>query len=321
MLSLPDFEEKKILFIYAQKDIESQLKFGNSNLKLYRNGKIENQISLHLLIAIFIIGEFTITSYLIRKFREYGISLFMINNSYKVYGYINAEAEGNTELRSIQYKLEKEKELEFSKILIANKVSNQALLISSYLKQKVPFVKKTILKSIEDMDSGESLLGIEGNVAKKYFKQVFNEQKWYRRAPTTKEDVPNMLLDIGYTFLFNFCDSLLRLFGFDTYKGFYHKLYFQRKSLSCDIMEPLRVIIDKALLRAYSLNRIDEKDFKFKNGSFQFKDWEVQKKYLGIFSNAIMKNKDEIYQYVLDWYRYYHDQAKYSKPNFKIRLA
>ncbi len=173
----------------------------------------------------------------------------------------------------------------------------------------------------ENINSGESLLGIEGNVAKKYFKQVFNEQKWYRRAPTTKEDIPNMLLDIGYTFLFNFCDSLLRLFGFDTYKGFYHKLYFQRKSLSCDIMEPLRIIIDKALLRAYSLNRIDEKDFKFKNGSFQFKNWEVQKKYLGIFSNAIMKNKDEIYQYILDWYRYYHDQDKYSEPIFKIRLS
>jgi CRISPR-associated protein Cas1 len=154
-----------------------------------------------------------------------------------------------------------------------------------------------------------------------YFKTIFSSQLWYRRAPTTKEDIPNLLLDIGYSFLLNFCDSLLRLFGFDTYKGFYHKLYFQRKSLSCDVIEPLRVIIDKALLKAYSLNQIDEKDFKYTNGSYRFKDWKVQKKYLGIFSNAIMKNKDEIYKYVLDWYRYYHDQKKYSAPEFKIRMG
>ena len=320
MFSLPDFKEKKVLFIHASSDMESQLKFSNSNLKLYRDGKLENQISLHLLISVFIIGEFTITSYLIRQFKEHGISVFMLNHSFKYYASVNSEAEGNTEIRNIQYLLPVEKQLYFSKILMKNKVENQYSLIKKYLKKTPNFRLKSITDDIDNCRVYDSLLGIEGNVASKYFKQIFCDYDWYRRAPTTKEDITNLLLDIGYSFLFNFTDSLLRLFGFDTYKGFYHKLYFQRKSLSCDIMEPMRILIDKALLRAYSLNRIDEKDFRFKNGAFQFKDWDVQKKYLGIFSNAIMKYKDYIYGYVLDWYRFYHDQEKYSLPKFSIRL-
>lgn len=320
MLSLPDFAEKKVLFIFPQKDLESQLKFGNSNLKLYRDGKIENQISLHSLIAIFMIGEFTITSYLIKQIKDHGISLFMLNNSFKYYASINAEAEGNTEIRTIQYRQSSEEQLTFSKILVKNKIQNQYNLLSSYLKFKPKFDFKKVGMAIDSLIVNESLLGIEGSIASKYFVQAFSKQKWYRRAPTTKEDIPNLLLDIGYSFLFNFTDSLLRLFGFDTYKGFYHKLYFQRKSLSCDVIEPMRIIIDKALLRAYALNRIDEKDFKFRNGHFEFKDWTIQKKYLGIFSSAIMNNKNEIYSYVLEWYRYFHNQDKYSGPNFKVRL-
>jgi CRISPR-associated protein Cas1 len=320
MLSLPDFTEKKILFVFPQKDLESQLKFGNSNLRLYRDDKIENEISLHLLIGIFMIGEFTITSYLIRQLKEHGISLFMVNNSFKYYGSINAEAEGNTEIRSIQYAMDQSKQLQFAKILVANKVANQFGLIKDYLGHSPTIHIDKVLPNIADASMNQSLLGIEGSVANKYFKQVFKDYGWLRRAPTTKEDINNLLLDIGYSFLFNFVDSLLRLFGFDTYKGFYHKLYFQRKSLSCDLMEPIRVIIDKALLKAYALNRIDEKDFKYKQGQFEFKDWEVQKKYLGIFSSAIMHHKDDIYAYVLDWYRYYHNQEKYSPPEFKVRL-
>lgn len=319
MLSLPDFKEKKILYIWASKDMEAQLKFGNSNLRLYKEGKMSKQISLFSILAIFIIGEFTITSHLIRKFREYGITVFFLNNSFKHYANISSEAEGNTELRTIQYSMEDKEELEFSKIVLKNKIANQYKLLSVYKHHMKSDIKSYEL-AIKMANKNERLLGIEGLVAKEYYKLLFGKYDWFRRAPTTKEDINNMLLDIGYTFLFNLVDSLLRLFGFDTYKGFYHKLFFQRKSLSCDIMEPLRFLIDKALLKAYSLNRIDEKDFTSKKGYYEFKDWEVGKKYTQIFSEIILDHKEEIYKYILSWYRYYHDQEKYKEPKFSIRL-
>jgi CRISPR-associated protein Cas1 len=60
----------------------------------------------------------------------------------------------------------------------------------------------------------------------------------------------------------------LRLYGFDVYKGFYHKLFFNRKSLASDIMEPFRCVIDKALLKAFNLKQINEKDFKIVDGRY-----------------------------------------------------
>lgn len=318
MLSLPDFTEKKILFIFPEKDIDSQLRFGNSNLKLFKNNVLENQVSLHLLICIFIIGECTLTTYLIRQFRDHGISVFFLNKSFKYYASIIAEAEGNTEIRSMQYLMSPDLQLEFAKIVINNKVTNQYKLIQNYIKTQPNFKIEQATDRISKTTNLDELRGVEGSVASLYFKQIFEEHKWYRRAPTTKEDITNVLLDIGYTFLLNLTDSLLRLFGFDTYKGFFHTLYFQRKSLSCDVMEPARSIIDKALLKAYALQQINEKDFTRKKGYFEFKNWEVQRKYIAIFSNAIMDSKDEIYEYVLSWYRYFHDQKKYSPPDLII---
>ncbi len=320
MFNPNDFSEKKILVIFPSGELQNQLKFGNSNLKLYREGKVYNQISLFQILCVFLIGEFTITSQLIKKFREHGISLFLINKSFKFYGFINSEAEGNTEIRSIQYCMPDKKSHFFSQILVKNKIQNQYSLIKNYIKLTPKFNLEDEKCNPFNNQTNEKLLGLEGNISSKYFKLIFKESGWYRRAPTTKEDITNLLLDIGYTFLFNFCDSLLRLFGFDTYKGFYHRIYFQRKSLSCDIMEPIRVLIDKAILKAYSLDQIDKKDFSYKNAQFSFKNYEVQKKYINIFTSIIVKNKDEIYDYILQWYRYFHDQEKYQTPNFKIKF-
>lgn len=40
-----------------------------------------------------------------------------------------------------------------------------------------------------------------------------------------KCDPLNTLMDIGYTYLFNFADAHLRLYGFDTYMGVYHQVF------------------------------------------------------------------------------------------------
>lgn len=316
MISLPDFREKKILFIASSKDLESNLKFSNGNIKLYREGKCINQISCTLVICIFIIGEVTLTSGIIKNIKEFGISLFLMNSSLKTYAEILSVAEGNYTLRGVQYNLSEDFELGLAKKLMNNKIQNQLSLIKEY--NKLPTINsEEILQKLDEVDNYESLLGTEGSISKIYFKSLFSDIGWYRRAPTTKEDIPNFMLDIGYYFLFNFTDSCLRLFGFDTYKGFYHKLYFQRKSLTCDIMEPFRVIIDKSLLKAYNLKMINEKDFVYKNGSYGFKEFWNRRKYADIFLSAITDRKDDMYEYVLNFYRHVQNPEKYKFPIFK----
>jgi CRISPR-associated protein Cas1 len=303
MLTLPDLKAKQILFIQTEQGIKNHLFFKNENLIFEKNGEIINQASCHRILAIFIIGDFSLTSCLIRECRRRAASLFFLGRNFKTYASINSTAEGNYLLRSKQYNIKPDCELRISKEIVENKIQNQIKLLqgADKLSNKQQFDK--IIRGIKLAKSAEELLGLEGNFSKIFFKEYFSEMGWFRRAPRTKEDIQNLLLDMGYAFLFNFIDSLLLLFGFDTYKGYYHKLFFQRKSLTCDIIEPFRSIIEKSLLKAYHLSQINEKDFFVKNGRYSL-SYDKNQKYVKIFMDAIMDHKQPLYLYVQNFYRF-----------------
>lgn len=86
--------------------------------------------------------------------------------------------------------------------------------------------------------------------------------------PRTRNDIPNLLLDIGYTMVYNIIEAHCNLYGFDIYKGVYHTAFYERKSLVCDLVEPFRCLIDRQLRKSYNLGQIDEKDFVFKQGEY-----------------------------------------------------
>lgn len=307
MLQLPDFIHKQIVFIgLGDSEKVSTLKVKNENLVVYDQfGQLVNQINCSRLFAVFIMGEFTLTSVLIKKLLGYGVSIIMVNKyNFQVYAEIGAAAEGNYVLRFKQYAFDKE--LVFARQLVLNKIVNQLNLLKEQkpaffeTKSRHNYVKEFQTK-IANYSNLEELMGVEGALSRKYFGELFEKHDWFARMPRTKIDINNLLLDIGYTFLFNFVDSLLRLHGFDTYKGIYHQLYFQRKSLSCDLMEPFRCLIDKALLKAYALKQVKKSDFqKTKNGYYL--KFHHQKKYLKIFSEAIMERKEDVFKYVKAFY-------------------
>ncbi len=66
-------------------------------------------------------------------------------------------------------------------------------------------------------------------------------------------------------------------------------------------MEPFRPIVDAALLKAYHLSQIREKDFRFLNGAYVMNP-ECRQKYVSIFFRAIMDEKEAIYRYVQLFY-------------------
>lgn len=317
MLTLPDFKEKHILFINAEYGQRNYLQLTNDNIRFFRGEEAVNQMSLHKVFAVFIAGEMTVTTALIKKLSSYGISIFFLNQNLSTKAAVMAEAEGNFLLRQKQYT--HANPLDIAVRVVANKIDNQESVLKKY---KVSYEVKVferargMLKNVKD---NQQLLGIEGNVSKEYFQSLFKKEGWRRRAPQTKEDIHNLMLDIGYTYLFNYCDALLRLFGFDTYKGYFHQLFFQRKSLVCDVMEPIRPIIDYQLLKSIHLKQIRKKDFVFKNGRFEFKDgFKGSKQYSAIFLEIINGYKEDIYKYILDFYHYNMDDKKYKFPEFKI---
>ncbi|MFH1255473.1 MAG: type V CRISPR-associated endonuclease Cas1 [bacterium] len=316
MLSFNDFNEKRILFIQSGECDCSKIKFRNDNIVFEKSGEIVNQASCHKVFAIFIIGDASLTTVFIRNAKKFGISIFLLKYNFLNYASINAAAEGNYLLRAEQYK--EKNELAMAKNLMKNKFINQLALIKSVSAENSGLLNgEELFGKIEKAKNEQELLGLEGSFTKKFFKIYFADLDWYKRMPGVKIDHYNILLDIGYTFLFNFVDSMLKLYGFDTYKGFYHKLFFKRQSLSCDIVEPFRCLIDKQLLKSFHLKQINEKDFKIDNGRYLLK-YENSKKYAEIFFGAIMENKEEIFIYVYNFYR--HIQGKGDFPFFNVKI-
>jgi CRISPR-associated protein Cas1 len=301
MLSWPDFEEKQIVYIESE-DIK-KLSVKNSNLAVIEDEKIINQISLFKIFAVFLSGNGTFTSSLIKKILANGSSIFFLDINLKTYCVIGGETEGNTLLRQKQYK--DDDNLDKAKWLISNKLENQIKLLEKRRdlkdKKNIKFLKESFDK-IDKTKTEKELLGVEGNCSKFFFQLYFSKYNWKGRKPRTKFDEINILLDIGYTLLFNFVDSHLRLYGFDLYKGFYHTNFYQRKSLVCDLVEPFRCIIDYSMYRLFALKQFDKKDFEIKKGEYHLKKG-CGKKYIKVFLENIMKNKEGIFKYIQSFYR------------------
>ncbi len=318
MITAPDFKQKQILFIQAERGVENKIKFQNDNIVFMKDGKVANRASCHRVFVVFIAGDIAITSELMKSGLQHGISFFFLKNNLEAYASIDAAAEGNYLLRMRQYAMTDAEELFIAKQILKNKIDNQLrLLRSRKLGKELTENEAAIMHSINEADQNDSLLGIEGNISKEFFGAYFKPIGWWTRMPRAKPDIQNFLLDIGYTMLFNFVDSLLRLYGFDTYKGNYHKLFFQRKSLSCDIVEPFRSVIDREVLKIYTLKQIEEKDFKITDGRITA-PFDKTQKYAKVFLEAIMKNREAIYAYVQGFYRFLMNHDKNPFPEFKI---
>lgn len=315
MLTFPDFKEKRILSVNAEYRHDSLLQLTNDNIRFLRDGQLVNQISCHLVFAVFVIGDISITTALLKKLTSQGISVFFLNHNLRTKASVMSEAEGNYLLRQKQYT--GTNDLSVAVNVVTNKIDSQEAVLKKYEKSYDPKIFNHARAMLREVKDREQLLGIEGNVGKEYFQKLFGQIGWVRRAPQTKEDIANLLLDIGYTYLFNYCDALLRLFGFDTYKGYYHQLFFQRKSLVCDVMESMRPIVDYQLLKSFNLKQINKKDFIFKNGRFDFKDgFKSSGTYSSLFLETINCRKEEIYMYVLNFYRYIMNDKKYQYHKF-----
>lgn len=318
MMSRPDFMSKQVLFLESDKS--KKIRFSNSNLIVAdKDGRTIVQNSCHKLFMVFIMGEFSITSVLIKNAKKYAIPLIFLTYRLKPYCSILPDNKGNFLLRKKQYTTKSE--LDIAKHLVANKISNQASLMRSLryktAKEKESIKKmKGVLQSVQCAGCGEELLGIEGTASKFFFETYFKNLGFTGRRPRCRDDILNLLMDIGYHYLFNFIEANLELYGFDTYCGVYHKFFFQRKSLVCDLMEPFRCIIERRIRKSFNLKQIDENDFGFKGGQHYIKR-EYNKKYAEIFLKEILKHKEEIFLYVQSYYRSFIKEREIAEyPNF-----
>ena len=320
MMSLPDFSYKQAIFYFSTHD-KSKLCFRADNLIIKdETGKIILQHSCYRTFALFIIGGFSLTHAIIQKAKQFGFPIILMSYNLRPYAYFNNRAEGNFLLRRKQYN-NSGKDLLIARKIVQQKIGNQLKLLQSLRyrsKQVNEMIERITAVSLDSVADDQELRGKEGTVSKIFFPTYFNNMNWIRREPRTKRDIPNLLLDIGYTYIFYFVEALTEIYGFDPFCGVYHKFFYQRKSLICDLVEPFRCIIDQRLRKAYNLNQIDENDFFVKNGQYVL-NYKKQSKYTKLFMKDILSYKSEIFLWIQQYYRWFMKDKHITQfPKFEI---
>lgn len=209
MLTKPDFMEKRIILVFTKDG--DKISFKNDNLIVTdKDNKLKCQYTCYKIFLLYIIGGFNITTGIIERAKRFGFSIVLFNHSFKVYEYLNFKMEGNTLLRSKQYKCENSTEI--AKSIVRNKIENQKSMLNMMriYDDKAFFDECLTRLDAKKLNSNE-IMGIEGIAAKVYFSRMFAGLNWNGRQPRVKRDEINLFLDIGYTILFNFVEAILNI--------------------------------------------------------------------------------------------------------------
>jgi len=127
------------------------------------------------------------------------------------------------------------------------------------------------IASLPEVDSLDSLLGVEGSIAARYFSHMGLMIKkhegmdcfdWHSRNRRPPRDPVNAMLSFGYALLAKECTVALAAVGLDPFWGFYHQPRHGRPALALDLMEEFRpLIVDSAMLTAVNTGMVGPKDF------------------------------------------------------------
>lgn len=242
----------------------------------------KNRVPLHNIEAIVTSGYLGTSPALMRKCAEKNIEITFLTNSGKFGSRVTGGTTGNVTLRKKQYRLSdsEEESVEIARHFIIGKLYNQRWMLERMTREnpmridverfkQISGELKKYIEDIRQVGDLESLRGIEGQAANRYFllfDQMILQQKndfgFYGRNRRPPLDNVNAMLSLAYTLLAQECAAALETVGLDPYVGFLHRDRPGRASLALDLMEELRgIYADRFVLTLINKKMVTEKDF------------------------------------------------------------
>ena len=177
MMSFPDFQYKQVI-VHVAGGSGERLRFLADNVVIEdKDKKCILRHSCHRIFALFIIGEVTVTSVLIKQAKRFDFPIILMSGNFRVIARLNNGAEGNTLLREKQYELSG-RTMPIARELIAQKIANQMALIKALRYQTaedkacLEFLKS---RSVNDARDVHELMG--GGRKQKFFHLLFPQYR------------------------------------------------------------------------------------------------------------------------------------------------
>lgn len=137
--------------------------------------------------------------------------------------------------------------------IVAEKIRKQAEFLSSLKKDSEATLLCTYLCQIEPYDTTNR----EGHAAKVYFNALFGMD--FTRS---EESITNAALNYGYSIILSAFNREVVSHGYLTQLGIFHDNMFNHFNLSCDLMEPFRVLVDRKV-KQMTLNDFSSEEKHF----------------------------------------------------------
>lgn len=258
------------------------LKADGEALVFYENRERVGTVPMAPLARIFLRGDVTLSSSLLGKLGERGIGVVVLSGRKATPTMLLGRPHNDAARRVAQYRLSLDARfcLRFSRAIVESKLRSQAAFLierreseaqSRYLLTVVLRRMEAALAAVDQQVSIASLRGVEGAGAAAYFEgfgDLIPERLHFdRRNRRPPKDPVNAMLSLGYTLLH--AEAVLALYGggLDPFVGFYHALDFGRESLACDVVETLRVEVDRHALMLFRAEKLRVDDFTTVDGA------------------------------------------------------
>jgi CRISPR-associated protein Cas1 len=248
-------------------------------LVVKKEGEELSSVRLIDVSQLVLCGNIGVSAQTIHLLCEVGIPVVHLSMGHWFYGVTHGITLRNAYDRAAQFACAAQPErcLAFAKQLVADKAANQRTLIrrNAASSRELDAALRDIddlTRRIPQIESLESLLGIEGGIAAKYFGRFGDmlkprdfDARWdfthrNRRPP---RDPVNAMLSFAYALLVKECTVALLSEGLDPWWGFYHQPRHGRPALALDMMEPLRPIVaDSAVITAVNTGMVYGRSFE-----------------------------------------------------------
>ncbi len=261
------------------------IKLDGQTLALYELGEKKGTVPLHLLERVVLRGNVQLESRVLGALTERHIGLIVLSGrNTEATAMLAAHSHGDALRRLGQYQASLDDDLRrpLARWLVLVKVRAQQRLLQNALaaRANLRYPLTTALQTLtniigllrEDTQnySLATLRGYEGAAAAAHFGayvHLFAESlKFTGRKKRPPPDPVNVCLSLGYTLLHYDAVRACHTVGLDAMLGFFHDVSFGRESLACDLMEPLRPLMDRWVWQLFKERQLRPEHFSIDVG-------------------------------------------------------
>lgn len=194
----------------------------------------------------------SISAYLLKELSDNKINIIFCDEKHNPYGELSSFYSRHNSSKKIKEQFEWKKALkdELWAKIVENKIINQANLLKKIHSEKYELV----ISYVAEITPGDKT-NREGHSAKVYFNELFG-----KKFSRNDDSNINAALNYGYAVLLSTINKEIINNGFLTQMGIHHKNEYNEFNLTCDLMEPFRVLIDHFVY--FNQKREFDKEYK-----------------------------------------------------------